>query len=120
MFMRVESSFDYLELGSFEAAAQQVREAEHIAESVDLVYFRALAEMAGGCLHLYRGAPALAIPMLERSLKRGDDADFPGAPTRPCRATPPRANACTRRIAPVATASPSTLARIAWSSRWAT
>jgi tetratricopeptide (TPR) repeat protein len=79
MFMRVESSFDYLELGGFEAAAQQVREAEHIAESVDLVYFRALAEMAGGCLHLYRGAPALAIPMLERSLKRGDDADFPGA-----------------------------------------
>jgi class 3 adenylate cyclase/tetratricopeptide (TPR) repeat protein len=60
LFAKVECSSAYADLGAFDAAMQRAEEALRIAQCVELMYFRAQAEMAPG-------------------LQLGEDADFPGA-----------------------------------------
>ena len=79
MFTKAECSFVFVELGEFNNAISRAKEVQQLAQSVGLVYFHALAEMACGAAHVCQGETSVAIPFLERSLRLGDDADFPGA-----------------------------------------
>ncbi len=79
LFTKVECSFVYADLGDFNNAMSRAKEAQQIAQGAGLVYFHAMAEMACGMAHVFRGEVSLAIPFLQRSLGQGSDADFPGA-----------------------------------------
>ena len=79
MFTKVESSWVFSEMGDFDSAMLRAEEVRRIAHTVGLVYFHALGEMACGAVLLAKGDTSTAIPFLERSLRLGNEADFPGA-----------------------------------------
>ncbi len=79
MFTKVECSLAFTELGDFNNAMLRAEEVQQIAANVGLVYFHALAEMSCGAVLVGQGDISKAIPFLERSLRLGNDADFPGA-----------------------------------------
>ena len=61
-------AFSLAELGEFRAALVIAEEAHRVAESVEHPYSLAFAKTALGRLHLARGDPARAIPLLEAGL----------------------------------------------------
>ena len=65
------------ELGAFDVAMQRAKEAVEAAQAVSLVFLNAIAEIQPGRVHLRKGEPALAIPILERSIQLSRAADFP-------------------------------------------
>src|SRR5262249_8096705 len=89
VFTNCEFSFAYAQPGIFDASMERAQEVVRVAQSVGLVYFRALADWACGCPLLYSGEASAAVPFLESS------AWLSPAAVRQ------RSTSCRRRIAPL-------------------
>jgi tetratricopeptide (TPR) repeat protein len=79
LFTKTECALIYADLGVFDNATARAEEALHVARVAGLLYFRALAEMSIGAVHVSRGDSSIGIPFLQRSLQLSNDSDFPGA-----------------------------------------
>ncbi len=79
LFSRTECSLAYAEMGLFGNSLARAEEAMEIAAKIELVFFRAFAEILSGRVHTIRGEATLALPFLERGLAIARDADLPNA-----------------------------------------
>ena len=77
VFARAWLGWCLAELGEFPEGIARCEEAVAIAESADHAYSRVLAAWGLGTLHVVRGDPERAIPVLERGLVVTRMADIP-------------------------------------------
>ena len=74
-----ETAFSFAELGEFDQAMLQAERAVKFAQTLDILYLRALAEVFLGSVHLRKGELQKALHLAQRWLQTYAVADLPFA-----------------------------------------